>query len=113
VITAITGSRFLLAGRSSAKWKFYFFMTAQLLAGYLTYSGMLSLYPLAASIIGTVAVFFFSNANMRIAMGACSVIWIVHNYLAGSPVAVVTEVVFLGSNIVGFIRLRNRWIAIR
>jgi len=112
VITAITGARFLLAGRDGGSWRFYFFIAAQLSAGYLTFSSPLSLLPLFASLIGTVAVFFFSNANMRISMGICSLIWIAHNYLAGSPVAVVTEIIFLGSNFVGFQRMKKRWRAI-
>lgn len=37
-------------------------------------------------------------------MVICSSIWIIHNYLAGSPGAVLMEIFFLSSNIVGYFR---------
>jgi hypothetical protein len=113
VITLIIAARFLLAGRSSEMWKFYFFMAAQLLAGYLTFSGPLSYYPVAASVVGTISVFLLSNANMRIGLAVCSLIWIAHNYQAGTPVGMLSEVIFLVSNAIGFLRLSNRWRAIQ
>ncbi len=113
VITAITGSRFLLASRSSSRAMYYFFIIASLAAGYLTYERPLNLIPTASSLIGTTAVFFASNVWMRILLGICSILWLAHNWIAGSPVAVAMEAVFLTSNLVGFLRLRKRLLAIR
>ncbi len=112
LITAITGSRFLLAQRNSGKALYLFFMSASLAAGFLTYKQPLNLIPIVTSIIGTTAVFFASNAQLRITMGTCSVFWLYHNVVIGSPVAAIMECVFLVSNLVGYLRLRKRWMRI-
>jgi len=113
VTTAITGSRFLLARRSSSLWIYFFFIWASLTAGYLTYREPLNLIPIGTSLVGTTAVFFGSNATLRLCLGFCSILWCYHNIAVGSPVAAVMECVFLTSNAVGFFRLRKRWIRIR
>jgi len=110
VITAITGSRFLLARRTSSVGIFFFFIFASLAAGYLTYQRPINLIPVGTSLIGTTAVFFGSNTVLRLALGACSTLWLYHNYVIGSPVATAMEGVFLFSNLVGYLRLRKRWL---
>jgi hypothetical protein len=112
VITAITGSRFLLAQRTSSFGIFLFFICASLTAGFLTYERPLNLIPIGTSLIGTTAVFYGSNLALRLCLGFCSVLWLYHNIVIGSPVASVMECVFLLSNFIGYIRLRKRWIRI-
>ena len=113
VITLITGSRFFLAQRTNSRGIFFFFIFASLFAGYLTYERPINLIPIGTSLIGTTAVFFGSNATLRLALGACSTLWLYHNIVIGSPVASVMEGVFLLSNLVGYIRLRKRWLRIK
>ena len=36
---------------------------------------------------------------------ACAVTWMVHNFIAGSPVAVLMEITFLISNLIGYRRI--------
>ena len=91
---------------------FFFFIFASLAAGYLTYERPINLIPIGTSLIGTTAVFFASNASLRLALGACSTLWLYHNVVVGSPVATVMESVFLVSNFIGYIRLRKRWLRI-
>ena len=35
----------------------------------------------------------------------CAVTWMIHNYIAGSPVAVLMETTFLVSNVIGYWRI--------
>jgi hypothetical protein len=113
LITAITGSRFLLAQRNRSLWIFFFFICASFSAGFLTYKEPINLIPIGTSFVGTVAVFFGSNATLRLGLGFCSMLWLYHNVVVGSPVAAVMEGVFLVSNVVGYLRLRKRWLRIQ
>lgn len=112
VITLITGSRFFLAQRTNSVGIFLFFIFASLSAGYLTYEKPINLIPIGTSLIGTTAVFYGSNAMLRLGLGICSTMWLYHNIVVGSPMASLMEGVFLLSNLIGYIRLRKRWLRI-
>jgi hypothetical protein len=44
---------------------------------------------------------------VRLLMAVGATAWIIHNLLVGSPVAVLMELAFLGSNLVGYVRSRK------
>jgi hypothetical protein len=74
-----------------------------------TYAGPLSLVAGAGSTLTTFASFRGNQQFRQISMLA-SMVWIVHNVLAGSPGAIALEVFFVLSNVVGYYRyfLRDR-----
>lgn len=89
-----TTSRILLA----------FFIAVAVIVSAFTYEGLLSVLGCAGAVFGTVASFSKSDKQLRQLMVICTSIWIIHNFLAGSPGAVLMEILFLSSNIVGYFR---------
>lgn len=70
----------------------------------LSFEGLLSVLGCTATIFTTVAVFSRNDKLLRQLMLVGTMIWIIHNYLAGSPGAVLMEALFIGSNLVGYFR---------
>lgn len=60
------------------------FIALNLVAGAWLYSGPLSLLPVAASVIGTTALFFLHGLRMRLLMLVGTALWLVHNAALGS-----------------------------
>ncbi|MEC4727663.1 YgjV family protein [Shewanella sp. D64] len=69
-----------------------------------TFSGLLSVLSFSATVFQTTAAFCLSDQRLRQLMIVGTSLWLVHNYLAGSPSAVLMEVLFIGSNLVGYYR---------
>jgi hypothetical protein len=127
VATVLNASHFFLLDRDSAG-TLYLIMCARLLtasvstdrrwmivfgiavlaAAAATYERPLDALALAAALVATYAAFQVTARRLRLAYLACAATWIVHNILAGSPVAVVMEATFLVSNAVGFWRHHRR-----
>ncbi|NMM40018.1 YgjV family protein [Pseudoalteromonas arctica] len=80
------------------------FMGLSTLAAYLTWQGALSGLALGATLIQTVASFQSQDLRLRIMMVVGTSLWITHNILLGSPVAVLMECLFLASNVLGLYR---------
>ena len=89
-----TNSRVVMAG----------FVAAVLIVSVLTYEGLLSILGCSGAVVGTVASFSKTDKRLRQLMLVCTAIWILHNYLAGSPGAVLMELIFISSNLVGYFR---------
>jgi hypothetical protein len=70
----------------------------------LSYNGLLSLLAGCGGCFGTVASFCKDDKRLRQLMLVGTSLWIVHNYLAGSPGAVLMEAIFIASNLVGYVR---------
>ncbi len=81
-----------------------FFITVSILVSIITFQNYLSFLSCLGAVIGTVASFQKEDKKLRQLMIAGSTIWIIHNSLAFTPVAVIMEVLFLSSNIVGYYR---------
>jgi len=81
-----------------------FFLVSVALIGLFTYDGYLTLLGCAATTFGTIASFCKDDKPLRQFMAVCAGFWIIHNYLAGSPGAVLLETIFLSSNLVGYFR---------
>lgn len=80
------------------------FVLATLIVSFVTYEGLLSVLCTAGALFGIYASFCEDDKPLRQLMAIGTAIWLLHNILAGSPGAVVMEILFLGSNIVGYFR---------
>ncbi|MGB2147676.1 MAG: YgjV family protein, partial [Vibrio toranzoniae] len=69
-----------------------------------TYSGVVSVLSCLASVFQTLAAFNKDDRRLRELMIIGTSFWLIHNYLVGSPTAVVMEVLFICSNLVGYYR---------
>jgi hypothetical protein len=70
----------------------------------VSYEGLLSILACSGGCFGTVASFSKEDKQLRQLMLVGTSLWIIHNYLAGSPGAVLMEAIFIGSNVVGYFR---------
>ncbi|KAB0460061.1 YgjV family protein [Vibrio kanaloae] len=82
----------------------YFFCSMSLVATIFTYSGVVSVLSCLASVFQTLAAFNKDDRRLRELMIIGTSFWLIHNYLVGSPTAVVMEVLFICSNLVGYYR---------
>jgi hypothetical protein len=84
------------------------FLAASLLVAALTFHGILSILSCLGSISGTIASFSREDKQLRQVLFLASSLWLIHNWLAGSPTAVLLEAVFIGSNLLGYYRYYYR-----
>ena len=75
-----------------------------------SFEGTLSVLSFLGTAFHTAGAFSKDDRRLRILMIIGTLIWLPHNYLASSPVAVIMEFLFLSSNLVGYYRhyLRGR-----
>ncbi|MCP4927105.1 MAG: YgjV family protein [Gammaproteobacteria bacterium] len=57
--------------------------------------------------IGTWGSFQESEKAVRFTMMSTEVLWVIHNLIVWSPVAVIMEVLFFSSNLLGLLRHRK------
>lgn len=82
--TAVSLLRSVVSMKARKPWVGLFFVGLSLAAGAWLYSGWVSLLPIAASCIGTTALFFLSGLRMRLLMLCGTLLWLVNNLLVGS-----------------------------
>jgi hypothetical protein len=103
-LMAIATVRYLVSVFStSAKLK-YVFCSASIISSVITYSGLVSVISCLGSIFQTIAAFNKDDRRLREFMIIGTAFWLLHNYLIGSPTAVIMEVLFISSNLVGYYR---------
>lgn len=100
----IAALRFTVSLFSTSKVWLTFFIIVTVITSAYTYNGFLSILGCSGALFGTIASFCKDDRLLRKLMSICTSLWIVHNYLAGSPGAVVMELLFLSSNVVGYFR---------
>lgn len=76
-----------------------FFIALSLACGALLYAGWTSLLPIAASCIGTTALFFLNGLRMRVLMLVGTLLWLVNNLLVGSVGGSLLEACLAASNL--------------
>ena len=74
----------------------------------LTFTGWLSLLSCAAVLLSTIASFSEDDRRLRLAFMCAACLWIVHNWIVGSPVAMANDALFLVSNLIGYYRFHIR-----
>ena len=84
------------------------FVVAAILITAFSFDGLLSVISCTATIFSTVASFCKKDKLLRQLMLISTSLWVVHNYLAGSPGAVIMELFFISSNLVGYFRFYIR-----
>lgn len=85
-----------------------FFIALSLGLGAWLYQGWVSLLPIAASCIGTAALFFLQGLRMRVLMLCGTLLWLVNNLLVGSIGGSLLEACLLVSNLW---TIRRLWLA--
>lgn len=73
----------------------------------VTWQGIISLLPFMAGLIGTYALWMASAQRIRWLMLPGSLFWIVHNILVVSPTAVASDMINIGSILLGLWRHRR------
>ncbi|MGV2986583.1 YgjV family protein [Vibrio sp. E150_011] len=84
------------------KWLFY---SATLLGTAVTFSGLTSILSCIGSLFHTKASFSHNDKIMRWLMVIGTVVWGIHDVIVGSPVAVLLDVLFILSSVVGYYRI--------
>ncbi len=74
----------------------------------LSFNQWLDLLSLAGSLLQTRAAFCRNDKRLRELMFVGSGCWLLNNILLGSPMAVLMESVFIGSNLLGYYRFYLR-----
>lgn len=100
----VAATRFFVSLFSTSRVVMVFFLAAAVAAAVFTYDGILSVLGCGGSLFGTVASFSKDDKLLRQLMLIGTCLWLVHNILAGSPGAVLMEIVFISSNMVGYFR---------
>jgi hypothetical protein len=108
ILGFIAAARFSVAIFSHARWWMYLFLSLVIVNGILSYAGLLTLFATVGGLITTTAAFMPTDRQFREYMMVGTLVWIAHNAMAGSPAAVVLEIFFLGSNLVGYYRFYLR-----
>lgn len=104
----IAAMRFATSIFSTSKVFMYFFIVLTWIVSFATYEGVLSILGCGGSTFGTLASFCKVDRQLRQLMFVATCLWIVHNFLAGSPGAVILEIVFISSNVIGYYRFYIR-----
>ena len=94
--------RYITSIFTTSKKIMYFFIASTFLSTIFTYSGIVSIISCLGSTFQTSAAFCKEDKNLRILMIIGTSFWLIHNYLIGSPTAVLMETIFILSNLIGF-----------
>ena len=100
----IAALRFTTSIFSTSRYFMYLFIAATWIVAIVTFQGLLSIIGCAAGTISTIGSFCKEDKKLRQLVFGATLLWITHNYLAGSPGAVILEIFFASSNVVGYYR---------
>ena len=81
-----------------------FFIVFSFIVMVFTFSGVISLLSFIGSTLQTIASFSKGDKILRQLMIVGTSFWLLHNFLVGSPAAVIMELLFISSNIFGYYR---------
>jgi hypothetical protein len=98
-------ARSVVAMRWRSPWLALLFVGLNLGLGWWLYAGWLSLLPLAASCLGSAALFLLQGIAMRLVMLAGTLCWVANNLIVGSVGGTLLELVVAGVNALTIWRL--------
>lgn len=101
----VMGIRVFTAAFTTRRSLMYMFFGLILVGYALSYERPLDILALFAAMLATYGNFQASDRKVRLYYMACAVTWMIHNFISGSPVAVLMEITFLASNVIGYLRL--------
>ena len=107
LLVAVTATRFLISSFTTDSRLMWLFLLLSVIGFAWTYESPVSLLALAATIIGTVGSFHGTEKAVRFSMMATEILWAIHNIIVWSPVAIMMEVLFFSSNLLGLLRHRK------
>lgn len=107
-LALVAALRFATSLFSTSKKLMALFIIATIVVSIVTYQGLLTIIGCSGALFGTVASFCKEDKLLRQLMLIGTILWIVHNFLAGSPGAVLMEAIFISSNLVGYFRFYIR-----
>jgi hypothetical protein len=90
--------RSVAAMRSRSPWLALVFVLINLGLGWWLFQGWLSLLPIAASCLGTLALFLLQGLSMRLLMLAGTLCWVANNLIVGSIGGTLLELVVAAVN---------------
>ena len=104
LLMLLAALRYFITIFSHSKQLLLLFLSLNTIAMLLTFSGGLSLLSFAASTIQTIAAFCQHDRQLRQIMLIGTIVWLFNNILVGSPGAVIMELLFISSNLIGYFR---------
>ena len=107
LLVAVTATRFLVSSFTTDRRMLYLFMGLAVAGFAWSYSAPISVLALLATLIGTWGSFHGTDMAVRYSMMAAQCLWLTHNLVVWSPVAIGMEFMFFTSNLVGLIRHRR------
>ena len=103
-LTMLTGIRYVTAVFTRNRKVMVLFLLLSVGVFWMTFQNPLSFLALTGVVLGTYGSFQPSDRTLRLFLMLGNACWLVHNILAGTPVATVMEASFLASNIAGYWR---------
>lgn len=100
----VATSRYLFSIFTRSKNIRSIFYAASIGITYFSYAGIASIVSCIGSLLQTTAAFSKNDKMLRLTMMLGTCFWLAHNIIVSSPTAVLMEVLFLISNIVGYCR---------
>jgi len=107
LLVGVTALRFLVSSFTTNRRAYYFFMVLAVAGFTVTYQSLLSFLPLAATLVGTWGSFQGTDRAVRWSMFGAQACWVTFNIVIWSPVAILVEVLFFSSNLIGMLRHRK------
>ncbi len=104
VLMMIAVTRYLSSYFTTSKKIMGLFVSASFVSSVLTFQGLLSIISCMGSIFQTLGAFCNDDKQLRQLMIIGTLFWLIHNIMASSPGAVVMEILFLTSNLIGYYR---------
>ncbi len=104
ILMAIAVTRYVSSYFTTSKKTMTFFVSISIASSVFTFQGYLSILSCLGSVFQTVGAFNSNDKKLRQLMIVGTMFWLSHNFFAGSPGAVIMEILFLSSNFIGYYR---------
>ena len=103
-LMSIATLRYLSSIWTTSRKMMWFFSACSVTATAFTFAGLISVISCVGTLFQTRASFCETDKRLRQLMIVGTSFWLIHNYMVGSPGAVLMEVLFISSNLIGYYR---------
>jgi hypothetical protein len=104
ILMLLASIRYFTSIFTTSKRLMFLFLTSALVITGMTFIDLINLLSIGGTLFQTTAAFCQNDQRLRQLMIFGTLLWLIHNYLAGSPTAVLMELLFIGSIIIGYYR---------
>lgn len=104
IIEYVTGSRWLASVFTHRTWVKVLFILIILGIGLSIDEEWTGYLATLGAILGTLAAFSSSDRYMRVYLIIAMTVWVIHNVLVFSPIAIISSIFFLASTMIGYER---------